>query len=94
VYSQPLGGEVFHYRDHKDLEVDAIVDCGAQWAAFEIKLGLGQVDEAADNLKKFVRRVDTSRRGDPAALGVIVATGYAYVREDGINVIPIGTLGP
>jgi hypothetical protein len=26
--------------------------------------------------------------------GIIVATGYGYVREDGIQVIPIGALGP
>jgi predicted AAA+ superfamily ATPase len=38
--------------------------------------------------------VDTERCGSPALLGVIVATGYGYVREDGIAVIPIGALGP
>jgi hypothetical protein len=29
-----------------------------------------------------------------ATLGVIVAAGYAYVRPDGVAVIPIGALGP
>jgi uncharacterized protein len=38
--------------------------------------------------------VDTAKRGKPAALGVIVGTGYGYVREDGIHVIPIGSLAP
>jgi hypothetical protein len=28
------------------------------------------------------------------ALGVIVAEGYGYTREDGIQVIPITALGP
>jgi hypothetical protein len=32
--------------------------------------------------------------GDPLLLGVIVATGYGYRREDGVAVIPIGALGP
>jgi len=32
--------------------------------------------------------------GEPLALGVITATGYGYMREDGIAVIPIGALGP
>ena len=32
--------------------------------------------------------------GDPAALGVIVSTGYGYTREDGVGVIPSGALGP
>jgi hypothetical protein len=30
----------------------------------------------------------------PAALAVIVATGYGYRRDDGVDVVPIGTLGP
>jgi hypothetical protein len=95
VYAQPLDGSVFHYRDSKDLEVDAIVDCGSRWAAFEVKLGgEEQIKHAAENLGKFRERVDTSKRGEPSALGVIVATGYGYVREDGIHVIPIGALAP
>jgi uncharacterized protein len=27
-------------------------------------------------------------------IGVITTTGYAYRRDDGVHVIPIGTLGP
>jgi predicted AAA+ superfamily ATPase len=94
VYAQPLDGEVFHYRDQSDLEVDAIVDCGERWAAFEVKLGAGQVDHAAASLTRFATRVDTAKRGEPVLLGVIVGTGYGYVREDGIHVIPVGALGP
>ena len=36
-------------------EVDAIVDAGDRWAAFEIKLGASQVDQAAANLTRFSR---------------------------------------
>jgi predicted AAA+ superfamily ATPase len=94
VYAQPLDGEVLHYRDQSGLEVDAIIDTGDRWAAFEIKLGPGQVEQAAQNLSRFADRVDTEKRGEPALLGVIVGTGYGYVREDGIHVIPAGALGP
>jgi predicted AAA+ superfamily ATPase len=94
VYAQPLDGEVFHYRDQSGLEVDAIVDTGDSWAAFEVKLGPGQVDQAAESLQQFAGRVDTDKRGDPALLGVIVGTGYGYVRPDGTHVIPAGALGP
>jgi predicted AAA+ superfamily ATPase len=94
VYSQALGGETFHYRDHTGLEVDAIVDTQDRWAAFEIKLAVPQIDSAAANLLKLAARVDTSKRGDPAALGVIVGSGYGYVRPDGVHVIPIGSLAP
>jgi predicted AAA+ superfamily ATPase len=93
VYAQPLGGELFHYRDKSGLEVDAIIDTGDQWAAFEIKLGVGQIEQAAENLLKFAARVVTVKRGEPAVLGVIVGTGLGYVRPDGVHVIPIGALG-
>lgn len=94
VYAQGLGADVFHYRDRSDLEVDAIVDSGEQWAAFEVKLGVGQIEQAAANLRTFASRIDVKRRGEPQALGVIVGTGYGYVRPDGVHVIPIGALGP
>ena len=93
VLSQPLGGSVLHYRDNKGLEVDAIVELAdGRWAAFEIKLGQAAIDRAATSLSKFRDVVDLDRRGAPAVLGVITATGYGYVREDGIAVIPIGAL--
>ena len=95
VYSQAMGARVYHYRDDTGLEVDAIVDAGpGRWAAFEVKLGLSRIDDAAHSLLKFADRVDTSRCGEPAALGVIVERGYGYVRPDGVSVIPLGALGP
>ena len=95
VYAQAMGAEVYHYRDHTGLEVDAVVDAGpGRWAAFEIKLGLSRIDGAARSLLKFADRVDTSRCGEPAALGVIVDSGFGYVRPDGVSVIPLGALGP
>ena len=95
IYAQASQARVLRYRDSGGLEVDAIVDGpDDRWAAFEVKLGFGQVDEAAANLRKFAMRVDTDKCGAPGALGVIVASGYGYRREDGIYVIPIGALGP
>ena len=95
VYAQDSGASVYHYRDNTDLEVDAIVDGGPnRWAAFEIKLGAGRIEEAAQTLLKFADRVDTERTGEPAALGVITGSPYGYRRPDGVSVIPIGSLGP
>lgn len=95
VYAQGMDARVFHYRDHTGLEVDAVIDAGpGRWAAFEIKLGLSRIDDAARSLLKFADRVDTSRCGEPAALGVIVDSGFGYVRPDGVSVIPLGALGP
>lgn len=95
VYAQPLDAEVQHYRDSGGLEVDAVVTAGDAWGAFEIKLGGKEaIDEAAVALRKFADRVDTSRTGPPAVLGVIAGNGYGYMREDDVQVIPIGCLGP
>jgi predicted AAA+ superfamily ATPase len=94
VYAQPLGGEVYHYRDQTGLEVDAIVETPEAWGAFEVKLGAARIEEAAASLHKFAARVDTSRSNEPAVLGVIVGTGYGYVRADGVHVLPVGALAP
>lgn len=91
VYAQTLGGELFHYRDSSGLEVDVIIDNGIEFAAFEIKLGNRQIDDAAAQLLKFSQRIDPGGR-ELVALGVITATGVAYTRNDGVSVIPIGTL--
>jgi hypothetical protein len=56
------------------------------------QVGQAAIDRAATSLSKFRDVVDVDRRGEPAVLGVITATGYGYVRDDGIAVIPIGTL--
>jgi uncharacterized protein len=62
VYAQAVDARVLQYRDSHGLEVDAIVEAAdGRWAAFEVKLGAGQVDRAAANLKRFVGK-STPRR--------------------------------
>ena len=95
AYAQAADAEVFHYREKGGLEVDAIVQANdGRWAAFEIKLGESRVDAGAASLLRLADRVDAGRMGEPAALGVIVSSGYGYTREDGVGVIPVGALGP
>ena len=53
VYAKANDAQVFHYSDSYGYEVDAIVQKrNGDYAAFEIKLGVGFIDEAAENLKK------------------------------------------
>ncbi len=93
IHAQAAEGQVLQYRDNTGLEVDAIVELpNGSWGAFEVKLGAGQVEAGANSLLRFRERVDATRAGQPAVLGVIVATGYGYLRGDGIAVIPIGAL--
>ena len=95
ILAQRLEGTVLHYRDNNGLEVDAVVQLAdGRWAGFEVKLGAGLVDQGAASLLRFSQQIDTAKSGAPAILGVITGTGYGYVREDGIAVIPIGTLAP
>jgi predicted AAA+ superfamily ATPase len=95
VYAQAADANVLQYRDSNGLEIDAVVEAAdGRWAAFEIKLGSGQIEQAAASLQRFAKQIDTDSCGPPSRLGVIVATGYGYTREDGVAVIPIGALGP
>jgi predicted AAA+ superfamily ATPase len=90
VYASSLGGEVFHYRDSDGLEADAIIHLhNGEWGAAEVKLGSGMIDDAVKNLLKIKDKVDTN---SPSFLAVITATKYAYTREDGVHVLPIGCL--
>lgn len=93
IYAQALDASVFHYRDSTDLEADAIVERrDGAWAAFEVKLGQGAVDRAAEALLRVAARVDPEKHGKPAVLAVITGWGYGYRRPDGVAVIPIGAL--
>ena len=95
IYAQALDeARVCYYQDNTGLEADAIVvHRDGRWAAFEVKLGQGLVDEAARNLLSLADRVDQAAHGHPVALAVVTGWGAAYQRGDGVWVIPIGTLG-
>ena len=95
VYAQAVDAEVLQYRDNTGMEVDAVIQCAnGRWGAFEIKLGAGMVEQGAASLLKFVDRVDTDKCGSPSLLAVITGTGYGYLRDDGVSVIPIAALKP
>ena len=93
IYAGSNNGKVFHYRDSRGREVDAIIEYpDTSWSAFEVKLGIGAVDEAAKGLIKFVENIDTTKVNPPTSLNIITGNGFAYQRTDGVNVIPISTL--
>ena len=94
VYAKANDANVFHYNDSYGLEVDAIVQKrNGDYAAFEIKLGVGFIDEAVDNLKKFERTINTAKMDLPKSLNIITGTGMSHRRPDGINVISLASLG-
>lgn len=93
VYAEPLRGQIRHYHDHNDLEADVIVilDDG-RWAAIEIKLGSREIEEGAANLIKLANNIDTTKTKEPSFLMVLTGGEFAYRREDGVYVVPIGCL--
>lgn len=94
IYAQAHGGQLFHYQDYNNFEIDAIVQLpDGRWGAFEIKLGMHQVDEAAENLLRL-RETTTQKQGtEPSVLCVISGmSNAAYKRPDGIYVVPITAL--
>jgi len=94
VYAQANDAQVYHYYDSTGLEVDAIVQkYSGEYCAFEIKLGIGQIDGAAKNLLKFASILGESSRKKLQSLNVITGTGISYKRKDGVNVISLASLG-
>lgn len=96
AYAQVSGAHVFHYREKDGLAVDAIVEDGdGRWAAFEVKLGDRRIKEGKANLARVASRMRASSSyGEPAALAVVVPSGYGAVPHGRVGVIPAGTLGP
>ncbi len=94
VYAQASDAKVYHYSDSSGLEVNCIVQkYNGDWCAFEIKLGTGQIDEAALILRKFASNLDPEKIKPPKSLNIITGTGISYTRPDGINVISLASLG-
>ena len=93
VYAQALEGEVYHYRDEDNLEVDAIIHLwDGRWGAVDIKLGPSWVEDGVGSLMKLRNKVDTKRMKEPSFLMVVIPWGVGYTREDGIHVVPLSCL--
>lgn len=93
VYAQALDGEIFHYRDKDNLEADLVIRLNDdRWAAVEVKLGSKEIEDGAKHLIELRNKVDTSKVGEPSFLMVVTGGQFAYRREDGVFVVPIGCL--
>jgi len=95
IYAGAHDATVWHYRDARNLECDAIIEWpDGRWGAIEIKLETSREDAAAANLLSIARLVRSQHAGAPSFLAVITTTGFARRRGDGVYVIPLGCLGP
>lgn len=95
VYAEAIGGNVYHYRDKSGLECDAVIHLNnGRYGLIEIKLGGETLIEAGvTTLKKLEQKLDTKKMGEPAFKMVLTAIGdYAFLRKDGIMIVPIRSL--
>lgn len=98
VYASMYDGRVSHYRDSNGLECDAVVHLkNGEYGLVQMKLGGSEeeIDDAAKRMKAFADIVDEEREKKPAFMMVLVGVEkYAYRREDGVYVVPVGCLKP
>ena len=95
VYADANDGDVFHYRDKNGLECDAVVHLrNGSYGLIEIKLGgKTPIEEGASNLNSLANMIDTTKMKKPSFKMVLTAVGqYAYLRTDGVMVVPIGCM--
>ena len=95
IYADANDGNVFHYRDKNGLECDAVVHLrNGNYGLVEIKLGGDtRIEEGATNLNSLAKIIDTTKMKKPSFKMVLTAVGqYAYLRTDGVMVVPIGCL--
>ncbi len=95
VFADALNGEVYHYRDKDGQECDAVIHLrNGSYGLIEIKLGGDRLIEVgATSLKAMRDKIDTDKMKAPSFLMVLTGTSnYAYRRNDGVYVVPIGCL--
>lgn len=96
IYAETLGGALYHYQDYAQKEIDAIIQMpDGKWGAFEIKLGTSGLDDAANSLLKIQKDFINDPHAIPPKFLCIISglTNAAYMRKDGVYVVPITALG-
>ena len=94
IYADSFDAKCYHYQDYLNREVDFIIELeNGSWCAFEIKLGVNAIEEAASKLIELSNSIKEEKGITPSILCVICGlSNAAYKREDGVYVIPITAL--
>lgn len=94
IYTSTFNAKCYHYQDYLNREIDTVIELeDGQWCAIEIKLGANQIDAAANNLVKIKNSIAKENGKVPKVLCVICGmSNAAYIRPDGVYVIPITAL--
>ena len=99
AYSSAWNGSVSYSHDRYGLEADCVLHLSdGRYALIEFKLGSREIEEGAAHLcqlKQLIREANEKkglRIREPDLLIVLTGGEMAYTRNDGVKVIPIGTL--
>ena len=94
VYAQPLNGTIRHFRTQAGLECNAVVHLNnGKYGLVEVKLGNEKaIEKGANTLIKISGKIDTDNMNPPSFLVLTGTYPYAYKRNDGVYVVPIGVL--
>ena len=96
IYCDTLRANVYHYRDKKDREADAVLTfADGSWALAEVKLGdEEEVKKASEKLVELASDINQSEHPKPAFLMIITAGKVAYKDDNGVYVVPLCCLKP
>lgn len=95
TYAESMGAELYHYQDYANNEIDAVVELAdGRWATIEVKLGVNQVESAAEGLKKISSQMSADGCAPSALIVIVGLASAAYRRKDGVYVVPITALKP
>ena len=102
VYSDGIGGTLYHYHDdilHEEADAVLILE-DDRYALIEIKKGFGQVKDAADKLASIRERIKehnkTAKKDEfmslPSALIVVYGGNDPLTLSNGVHVVPLSCL--
>jgi predicted AAA+ superfamily ATPase len=94
IYAESFNANLYHYQDYDNNEIDSVIELSnGDWIAIEIKLGGHQIDKAANSLIKIKNMISRDGGKPPKVLCVICGIcKAAYLRDDGVYVVPITAL--
>ena len=94
IYADYLEGHLYHFRDNASGdEVDAIIEFkDGEYAAFEIKLSDGSIEDAIQSLSKFCEHVEKK----PVYMCVVIGHLDTVMRDPntGVFIVPLTSLKP
>jgi predicted AAA+ superfamily ATPase len=94
IYAELINASISYIRDETGYEIDCVIENrDGTFAVFEIKLGSKEgIETGIKNLNKLESKLTEDKYKKLISKNIIVATGFSYRHESGINIIAFGDL--